>query len=219
MAAGLSQRDVALRAGVSQSAVARLELGVGHPTIDAVRRVAASLGRMVEVSVVPDGQNVEERAVRCAALVAARATPGGWIPVLRSVRDTILIRPARREVTLAIVWDVITDPGEAAAAAMVALAEESRRHPPDWRTGLIVIICNDGANRRRLTERATEMAAAFPVRGSLWLAALSYRMSAMPLAPGMLWTDTSHQRLRSMIPYLDRRVRARSTTTGRIIPA
>lgn len=167
MAAGLSQRDVALRADMSQSAVARLELGVGHPTIDAVCRVAASLGRTVDVSVGGDSQDAAQRAARCAGLVGVRATLGGWFPVVRSARDTVLVRPARREVLLATVWDVIADPVAAADAALVAQAEESRRHPSGWRTGLIVIIVNGGPNRRRLTEQATEMAAAFPVRGSL----------------------------------------------------
>lgn len=42
--AGLTQEELANRAGTSQSAVARLEQGGGNPSIDTVRRLVEAMG-------------------------------------------------------------------------------------------------------------------------------------------------------------------------------
>jgi DNA-binding XRE family transcriptional regulator len=47
---GLSQTEVARRAGLKQPAIARLESGAVKPTLDTIQRVAQVLGRQVEVS-------------------------------------------------------------------------------------------------------------------------------------------------------------------------
>jgi HTH-type transcriptional regulator/antitoxin HipB len=52
-AQGLSQSEVARRAGLKQPAVARLESGAAKPTLGTIQRVAHALGREVEVSLVP----------------------------------------------------------------------------------------------------------------------------------------------------------------------
>jgi DNA-binding XRE family transcriptional regulator len=44
---GLSQSEVARRAGLKQPAVARLESGAVRPTLDTIQRVAHALGREV----------------------------------------------------------------------------------------------------------------------------------------------------------------------------
>jgi transcriptional regulator with XRE-family HTH domain len=49
---GLSQTEVARRAGLKQPAIARLESGAVRPTLDTIRRVAQALGRQLEVSLV-----------------------------------------------------------------------------------------------------------------------------------------------------------------------
>jgi len=51
-AQGLSQTEVARRAGLQQSAIARLESGSIKPTLDTIQRVASVLGRQVEISLV-----------------------------------------------------------------------------------------------------------------------------------------------------------------------
>lgn len=61
LAAGLSQRALARRAGTSQPAVARYEGGVATPSWETLERLAAACGRRLSVSVdtVPDPHDVE----------------------------------------------------------------------------------------------------------------------------------------------------------------
>jgi transcriptional regulator with XRE-family HTH domain len=52
---GLSQSEVARRAGLKQPAIARLESGAVKPTLDIIQRVAHVLGREIEVTLVRAG--------------------------------------------------------------------------------------------------------------------------------------------------------------------
>ena len=51
--AGLSQEDVAMRCGTSQSAIARLESGTGNATIGTLVRSAAATGYAIRIELVP----------------------------------------------------------------------------------------------------------------------------------------------------------------------
>lgn len=51
--AGLSQRELAERAGTSQSAVARIEAGAVSPSLETVRRLLAACGFELQVSLAP----------------------------------------------------------------------------------------------------------------------------------------------------------------------
>lgn len=51
-AAGLTQGEVALRAGTTQSAIARLEGGGVSPTIETLRKYAAAVGKRLRVEMV-----------------------------------------------------------------------------------------------------------------------------------------------------------------------
>jgi transcriptional regulator with XRE-family HTH domain len=53
--AGLTQQQLAARAGTSQPAVALLERGQGNPGIDTVRRLVASAGYDLRIDLVPQG--------------------------------------------------------------------------------------------------------------------------------------------------------------------
>ena len=59
--AGLSQRELAKRAGTSQPAVARYERGAAAPSWATVERLAAACGRNLRIGVetVPDPADVE----------------------------------------------------------------------------------------------------------------------------------------------------------------
>jgi len=52
-AAGLSQRELALRMGTSQAAVGRLEAGGAAATLTTLQRVASALGLTVDVELRP----------------------------------------------------------------------------------------------------------------------------------------------------------------------
>jgi transcriptional regulator with XRE-family HTH domain len=60
-AAGLSQRDLARRAGTSQPAIARYERGVATPSWETLQRLAAACGRWLRMStgMLPEQHDVE----------------------------------------------------------------------------------------------------------------------------------------------------------------
>ena len=51
--AGLSQRELAARAGATQALVARIERGQANPTIDTIARIANAAGFEVKMELVP----------------------------------------------------------------------------------------------------------------------------------------------------------------------
>lgn len=55
--AGLTQAELAQRAGTSQSAVARLERGHGSPSVATIRRLVAAAGFDIRVDLVPKDQS------------------------------------------------------------------------------------------------------------------------------------------------------------------
>lgn len=61
LAAGLSQRALARRAGTSQPAVARYERGASTPSWETLQRLATACGQRVRISAeaVPDTHDVE----------------------------------------------------------------------------------------------------------------------------------------------------------------
>jgi len=48
---GVTQAEIAKRAGTTQSAIARFESGVGNPTLDFMQRVSAAVGAKLEVRI------------------------------------------------------------------------------------------------------------------------------------------------------------------------
>ena len=59
LAAGLTQADIAVRMGTSQSVVARLESARHMPTFDMVARYAAAINRRIDIHLVPAGSEGE----------------------------------------------------------------------------------------------------------------------------------------------------------------
>jgi len=49
---GITQAEIAKRAGTTQSAIARFESGVGNPTLDFMQRVSEAVGARLQVRVV-----------------------------------------------------------------------------------------------------------------------------------------------------------------------
>lgn len=64
---GLTQKELAERAGTSQSAIARLEIGKQEPTLRFLRRVVEALGGKLTIRI--------ESAEEVAQTVAAKETP------------------------------------------------------------------------------------------------------------------------------------------------
>lgn len=61
LAAGLSQRELARRAGTSQPAIARYERTAAVPSWETLQRLAAACGRRltIDVQIAPDPHDVE----------------------------------------------------------------------------------------------------------------------------------------------------------------
>lgn len=66
--AGLSQRELAERAGTTQSAIARLENGRMSPTLELVRRLIRCCGFQLDVSIVPYDDSDIVQAQRLASM-------------------------------------------------------------------------------------------------------------------------------------------------------
>jgi transcriptional regulator with XRE-family HTH domain len=79
LAAGLSQRAMAQRAGTSQPAIARYERGVATPSWETLQRLLAACGQRLRLSaeVVPDAHDIELAAqqLELTPLERLRALP------------------------------------------------------------------------------------------------------------------------------------------------
>ncbi|WP_246955827.1 helix-turn-helix transcriptional regulator, partial [Brachybacterium sp. Marseille-Q7125] len=62
---GLSQRDVAERMGVTQSAVSQFERYDANPTLASVRRYALAVGARISIDVAPDRSSLGLSSLRC----------------------------------------------------------------------------------------------------------------------------------------------------------
>ncbi len=87
--AGLSQAELAARAGTTQSAIARLERGGGHPSLERISQLVEACGFEVRIHLVPtddDGwQQVRANAARSPEERIARSL--GAVRLAEGVRD------------------------------------------------------------------------------------------------------------------------------------
>ena len=63
---GISQAELARRAGTSQSAVARIEAGRTSPTVETLERLAAALGLQLELDATETDSGVDRTLVAAA---------------------------------------------------------------------------------------------------------------------------------------------------------
>jgi transcriptional regulator with XRE-family HTH domain len=73
---GISQRELARRAGTSQAAISRIERGLEEPTLARVEQILAGLGWRPVVELVPIAEHdAEPRRL----FEAAKADPAAWL--------------------------------------------------------------------------------------------------------------------------------------------
>jgi transcriptional regulator with XRE-family HTH domain len=92
---GLSQRQLALRAGTTQAAVSRIERGIVSPTFATLRELMLSMG--------------EEPVLR------SRRMPTGWDP---AHMNSTLVRTPEERLALALSWNEMA--GRIAEAGRIA---------------------------------------------------------------------------------------------------
>lgn len=203
IAAGLPQREVAARAGVSQPEIAKLEGGGGSDTgIDTWAACGAAVGLQLaaffEASPGADVPRDIEHLKR-QNLVIATSAVGGWRaepeaalpgdgPRPRSI-DVLLTRAARREAAVVEVWDLVLDGGQVMRSLEAKVLATRARLGTEWRVEGLLIVRGTQRNRRLISGLAALFAARYPASSHAWLRALGERAVPMPDAGGLAWTD------------------------------
>ena len=72
-AKGLSQTEVARRAGLKQPAIARLEAGAVKPSLDTIQRVVQALGKDVEIKIIPQSSRTTRPKIKQSAGAAGHS--------------------------------------------------------------------------------------------------------------------------------------------------
>ncbi len=207
--AGLLQREVAARAGVSQPEIARLEGGHGSATgIATWAACGAAVGlQLAAFFEAASGASLprDHEHLKRQNLVIATASEGGWIaepesalpgdgPRPRSI-DVLLTRPARREAAVVEVWDLVLDGGLVMRSLEAKVLATRDRLGPAWRVQGMLIVRGTQRNRTLIGGLAALFAARYPASSHVWLRALRDGAVPMPEAAGLAWTDVSGERL------------------------
>jgi transcriptional regulator with XRE-family HTH domain len=209
IAAGLLQREVAARAGVSQPEVAKLEGGHGSDTgIDTWAACGAAVGlQLAAFFEAAPGADVPRdiEHLRRQNLVIATAAGGGWLaepeaalpsdgPRPRSI-DVLLTRAACREAAVVEVWDLLLDGGAAMRGLEAKVLATRDRLGPEWRVQGLLVVRGTQRNRTLIGGLAALFAARYPASSHAWLRAMRERDAPMPAADGLIWTDVKGERL------------------------
>ena len=208
LGARLTQRQLADRVGISQSALSRLERGLGAGTgLDVWAASATALGLQLaaffERTAGADlPRDIEH--LRRQNLVVALAKAGGWTAIpeaaldegrwSRSI-DVLLSRAARREAAVVEIWDLLRDGGEA-MRGLTAKVQALREQLGDgWRVQGLLVVRGTHRNRTLVRELRPLFAARYPASSAEWLKAVGDPATAMPAAAGFAWTSVDGSRL------------------------
>ena len=207
---GLLQREVAERAGISQSFYSRIELGRGsHASLETLAACAlacdAQLAAFVE-SLPGASLPRDIEHVRRQQAVIALAGQGGWqamperpidpsAPRSRSV-DVLLERVVAREIAVVEIVDLITDAGATFRGHADKVNALRREAGPGWIVAGLLIVRGTVRNRDLVRELRGVMQARYPASSVAWLAALRSPGRPMPKADGMAWTGARTPGLR-----------------------
>jgi transcriptional regulator with XRE-family HTH domain len=209
IAAGLLQREVAARAGVSQPEIAKLEGGHGSDTgIDTWAACGAAVGlQLAAFFEAAPGADVprDMEHLKRQNLVIATAAGGGWQaepeaalagdgPRPRSI-DVLLTRAPRREAAVVEVWDLLLDGGAAMRGLEAKVLASRDQLGPEWRVEGLLVVRGTQRNRTLIGGLAALFAARYPASPHAWLRALRERDAPMPAADGLIWSDVNGERL------------------------
>ncbi len=209
-AQGVRQRDVAERAGLTQSHVSRIERGLEPGTpLSTLCSLSAAVGVQLAAFIeARPGATLprDHEHLRRQALVIDTARAGGWrgepealvtVPggQPRSV-DVLLARDAPRECAVTEIWDLMPDIGDAMRGLEAKVEAVRRRLGPEWRvTGLLVVRATR-RNRELVHRFGALFRARYPASSSAWLRALTDPDAPMPAGSGFVWSTVAGDGLR-----------------------
>jgi transcriptional regulator with XRE-family HTH domain len=208
--AGLSQAEVAVRSGLSQTHISHLERGKGSGTsLETWAIVAAAVGDQLvgflERAPGADRPRDAEHLKRQNTLIRI-ASGGGWrsLPELaldpgnlrsRSI-DVVLVRRATGEAVVAEIWDWFDDVGAGLRSLDAKVATLAARQGPETHVGALYVVRDTRRNRLLIADVRELFAARFGGSAHAWLVALTNPERRLPNAPGLLWSDKSGTALR-----------------------
>ena len=209
LAQHLRQVDVAVRAGIMQAHVSRIERGeVSGVGLDTLAACAAAVGTQLAAFVesmpgadLPRDVEHLRRQSLLVSLAAAgrwRATPeaalanDGRRP--RSI-DVLLTREVRHEAAVVEIWDLLLDGGEAMRGLEAKVASTRARLGEGWRVEGLLLLRRTSRNRALVRDLAPLVAARYPASSAGWIAALSDPGRPMPDSGGFAWTTVRGDRL------------------------
>jgi transcriptional regulator with XRE-family HTH domain len=208
---GRLQREVAERAGISQSFYSRIERGGGAGTslmtltacaMACDVQLAAFLEALPGASLPHDIEHVRRQQA-----VIALAVHGGWRalperpidPHARRSRsiDVMLERIARREIAVVEIVDLVTDAGATFRGHADKVHALRREAGPDWRIAGLLVLRGTRRNRDLIRSLRDVIDARYPANSHAWLAALRRADLPMPDADGFVWTGARNPELRA----------------------
>jgi transcriptional regulator with XRE-family HTH domain len=208
---GRLQREVAERAGISQSYYSRIERGGGtSATLETLAacalacdvRLAAFLEALPGATLPRDIEHVRRQQA-----VIALAERGGWQAIperpidpdarrSRSI-DVMLQRSRRREIAVVEIIDLITDAGATFRGHSDKIHAVRREAGPNWTVAGLLVVRGTIRNRRLVGELRGVIEARYPAGSAGWLAALRDPDRPMPAADGFAWTGSRGTALRA----------------------
>jgi transcriptional regulator with XRE-family HTH domain len=154
--AGLSQRELARRAGTSQAMVARIERGQQSPSLATLERLVRACGRELRVEAAGEPKAPAERAGRAtdSRLLVWRSAAAAYAFPIETV-ERIAELPALHRLPGQTAGEGVVMVGGAAVAALDAA---SRLGIDDAAPAQIVVVATGGGRRAVIVDRAEALA-------------------------------------------------------------
>ena len=209
---GLLQRELAALASLTQSAVSRMERGLGGSfSVDAWQRVHTALYRPLNLAPSRDAlaETVDAGHLAMQELVLSTARAAGWrgtfeLPIrpvgggTRHSIDVGLQHDARRVLGVVELWNTFDDIGAAKRSfawklerSDVAVGVGGER---PYRVAGCWVVRATRRNRELIARYPTLFRSAFPGSSAAWARSLK-EGTEPPLEPGLIWCDSRSTRL------------------------
>jgi transcriptional regulator with XRE-family HTH domain len=204
------QREIAVRAGISQPFYSKIERGGGaRASLETLAACALACDTQLAafLEALPGAtlpRDIEH--VRRQQAVISLATGGGWratpeLPIdpeaarSRSV-DVFLERRTRLEAAIVEIVDLVTDVGGAFRGHADKVNAARRAFGPEWRVAGLLVVRGTSRNRALIRDLGDVIGARYPASSVAWLDALRNPQTPMPDADGFAWTGATSPDLR-----------------------